>query len=165
MDTRPKKNFIQGHGLFQITHRYYRDGSSKTFVGNQTPSVTQEIQPYIDFTQSFTEGHYMVRETIDSEWKPLTKKETTLTISLSCPHHVTKNKTCYINQLTTKSVSGRKLDSHKTWFYKFDYSKQSVRRGINPQIVVIKGFRRVPRRWIPEFDEFFGLETPAYPLV
>ena len=165
MNTRPEKHYTAGNGPFTITHRYYRDGTYRNFVGSAPTDLLS--QPYIEFAYCYDVNNYLVRESIDAEWQPLTKKEIRVSITLHCPLTLRANGVSYVHTLNEKSVSARKLDSHKTWFAYMDLSKYQFnrdRRKPDPSVIVLKGFRRVPRKWIPEFDAFFGLETPAYPL-
>ena len=116
-------------GGFRIEHRYYRNGKTATYVGNCPPSPFDDIEPFIQFTQYYHVGN-----------------ERSLRISIFCPKHLNKNITGWYAELSKKSMRKLNLDQHKTWFSEFASGKP------------VLSFRRVPRKWIPEFDKLFELD-------
>jgi hypothetical protein len=130
------KTYVKGDGVFVNEYRYYSDGfvyerASNTMEHLSSWSSMKSHGSCVSFATYFRKSHRSVKS----------KTDTRLSI-------ITGDGYRNVSTLDLKYVSHLKLDTRKTWFVVWDENK----RGQRTNMLAMVGFRRVPRKWVPEMN-------------
>lgn len=135
MDT-VKIDFERSCGPYCIEHSYYQDGDEKLLMGNSwniSKATKNDGRPRLVFEKIYFDLGVEFRIKIEYPWKLYHRIET----------------------LDHKMVSRMKLNPRKTWFAVTADPYPSIcdDNYKNREFAAIVGFRRVPRKWVPELDK------------
>jgi hypothetical protein len=128
-----RRAFEKKSGSYQIKHMYYQSGESKTVMMNWMPMwdlMRHDGRSRLEFTQTC-----------------LLKGDSFDINLVAAPGHKP------IEKLSPKMISKLGLDSRKTWFGTLDKRMSiSSNEYKHRKFIALVGFRRVPRKWVPELN-------------
>jgi len=126
------KTYVKGDGVFVSEYRYYSDNfvferASNTMDHLSSWSSMKSHGSCVSFATYFRKSHRHAKS----------KPDTHISI-------ITGDGYRNVSTLDAKYVSHLKLDTRKKWFVVWNDHRTSM--------LAMVGFRRVPRKWVPEMN-------------